>query len=34
MSAALPEFMFNVDGEWAAVRKKVTCSAQDWGESK
>jgi uncharacterized protein (DUF169 family) len=32
MLAALPESMFSVDGEWTAVRKKVTLSAQAWGE--
>jgi hypothetical protein len=32
MLAALPESMFNVDGEWAAVRKKVARSAKAWGE--
>jgi alkylhydroperoxidase/carboxymuconolactone decarboxylase family protein YurZ len=34
MLAALPESMFNVDGEWTVVRKKVRRSAQAWGESK
>jgi hypothetical protein len=32
MLAALPDSMFNVDGEWKTVRKKVTRSAQAWGE--
>ena len=32
MLAALPESMFNVDGEWPAVRKKVARSAKAWGE--
>ena len=32
MLAALPESMFNVDGDWATVRKKVTRSATAWGE--
>ncbi len=33
MLAALPESMFNVDGDWATVRKKVNRSAKAWGES-
>ena len=32
MLAALPESMFNVDGDWPTVRKKVNRSAQAWGE--
>ncbi len=32
MLKALPESMFNVDGEWTAVRKKVSRSAKAWGE--
>lgn len=32
MLAALPESMFNVDGDWPTVRKKVNRSAKDWGE--
>jgi hypothetical protein len=34
MLAALPESMFNVDGDWTTVRKMVTRSAQAWGESE
>nr|WP_320114699.1 DUF169 domain-containing protein [uncultured Desulfuromonas sp.] len=34
MLAALPESMFNVDGEWSTVRKKVRRSAQAWGETE
>lgn len=33
MLAALPESMFNVDGDWKSVRKKVNRSAQAWGET-
>ncbi len=32
MLAALPESMFNVDGAWHEVRKKVNRSAKAWGE--
>ena len=32
MLAALPESMFNVDGAWTEVRKKVARSAKTWGE--
>ncbi|MBU1170873.1 MAG: DUF169 domain-containing protein [Proteobacteria bacterium] len=32
MLTALPESMFNVDGAWPSVRKKVTRSAKTWGE--
>lgn len=32
MLAALPESMFNVEGAWASVRKKVSRSAKAWGE--
>ena len=32
MLKALPESIFNVDGEWTTVRKKVTRSAKAWGE--
>lgn len=32
MLAALPESMFNVDGSWKEVRKKVARSAKAWGE--
>jgi uncharacterized protein (DUF169 family) len=32
MLKALPESMFNVDGAWKDVRKKVTRSAKAWGE--
>jgi hypothetical protein len=32
MLAALPESMFNVGGEWAGVRKKISRSAKAWGE--
>jgi uncharacterized protein (DUF169 family) len=32
MLAALPESMFNVDGAWSGVRKKITRSAKAWGE--
>jgi hypothetical protein len=28
----LPESMFNVDTDWAVVRKKVDRSAKAWGE--
>jgi uncharacterized protein (DUF169 family) len=34
MLAALPESMFNVDGAWKEVRKKVTRSARAWGEEE
>jgi len=33
MLKTLPESMFNVDGAWKEVRKKVTRSAQAWGEN-
>lgn len=32
MLASLPESMFNVEGDWSNVRKKVTRSAKAWGE--
>ena len=32
MLQALPESMFNVDGAWKEVRKKVARSAKAWGE--
>ena len=32
MLIALPESMFNVDGDWTTVRKKVNRSANVWGE--
>lgn len=32
MLAALPESMFQVDGEWKNVRKKIARSAKAWGE--
>ena len=32
MLASLPESMFNVDGKWATVRKKVARSVKAWGE--
>jgi len=32
MLRALPESMFNVDGAWPTVRKKITRSAKTWGE--
>ena len=32
MLAKLPDSMFNVDGAWSDVRKKVTRSAKAWGE--
>ncbi len=32
MLAALPESMFNVDGEWKNIRKKIARSAKAWGE--
>ena len=32
MLAAMPESMFNVDGAWKEVRKKVARSARAWGE--
>lgn len=34
MLAALPESMFNVDGDWPGVRKKVARSAKAWGEEE
>lgn len=34
MLAALPESMFNVDGAWKEVRKKVSRSAKAWGEEE
>ncbi|BEQ15970.1 DUF169 domain-containing protein [Desulfoferula mesophila] len=34
MLAALPESMFNVDGAWKEVRKKVARSARAWGEER
>ena len=34
MLAALPESMFNVDGAWKEVSKKVARSAKTWGEDK
>ncbi|BBO74222.1 hypothetical protein DSCW_16390 [Desulfosarcina widdelii] len=34
MLKALPESMFNVDGEWTSVRKKVDRSAAAWGEKE
>lgn len=34
MLAALPESMFNVNGAWTEVHKKVTRSAKAWGEEK
>lgn len=34
MLAALPESMFNVDGAWKEVRKKVARSAKTWGETE
>lgn len=33
MLKALPESMFNVDGDWTSVRKKVDRSAKTWGEN-
>jgi len=33
MLMALPESMFNVGGEWAGVRKKISRSAKAWGEN-
>jgi uncharacterized protein (DUF169 family) len=33
MLKALTESMFNVDGEWTKVRKKIHLSAKAWGES-
>ncbi len=33
MLAALPESMFNIEGDWPTVRKKVDRSAKAWGES-
>ena len=33
MLKALPESMFNLDGAWPTVRKKVDRSAKAWGES-
>ncbi len=32
MLSALPESMFNVDGEWKNIRKKIARSAKAWGE--
>ena len=32
MLAVLPESMFNLDGAWPTVRKKVDRSAKTWGE--
>ena len=32
MLTALPESVFNVEGAWKEVRKKVTRSAKAWGE--
>jgi uncharacterized protein (DUF169 family) len=32
MLSALPDSMFNVDGAWSEVRKKVARSAKTWGE--
>jgi len=32
MLQSLPESMFNVDGAWKEVRKKVNRSAKAWGE--
>lgn len=34
MLAALPESMFNVEGDWKSVRKKVSRSAKAWGEEE
>ena len=34
MLKALPESMFNVEGEWPSVRKKVNRSKKAWGESE
>ena len=34
MLAALPESMFNVDGAWKEVRKKVERSVRAWGVDK
>ncbi len=34
MLAALPESMFNVDGEWKNIRKKIARSAKAWGEEE
>ncbi len=34
MLTALPESMFNVDGAWKDVRKKVSRSAKAWGEEE
>ena len=34
MLTALPESVFNVEGAWKEVRKKVTRSAKAWGEEK
>lgn len=34
MLKALPESMFNVDGDWKTVRKKVSKSAKAWGEEE
>jgi hypothetical protein len=32
MLKALPDSMFNLDGSWVSVRKKVDRSAKAWGE--
>lgn len=34
MLAALPESMFNMDGEWKNIRKKIARSAKAWGEEE
>jgi hypothetical protein len=34
MLAALPDSLFNVDGAWKEVRKKVSRSAKAWGEDQ
>lgn len=34
MLAALPESMFNVNGEWKNIRKKIARSAKAWGEEE
>ena len=34
MLAALPESMFNTDGAWQNVRKKIDRSARTWGEKE
>jgi len=33
MLKALPDSIFNVEGEWKTVRKKVNRSAKTWGEA-